>query len=363
MRLTAKDIAKIVGGTIHGDENIVVDKASAVQQADETTLTFAANDTNLRRLSGCPAAIAIVDEENLEAACDIFHGVVVSVSCDVEQSFLHVAQSLHPPREPRKTGVSPAADVAASAMIGGETNIHPNATISEHVEIGIGCTIFPGAYLGRGVKLGDNVTLHPNVVLYDNVSVGDNCTIHANSVIGSAGFGYRQIDGQHVHIPHVGTVRVEANVEIGACTTIDRAKVGETVVGRGTKIDNLVMVAHNCEIGEHNLLAAHVALAGSATTGKYVVCAGQVGVADHVDIGDGAVFGAKSGVHRSMPGGETYLGAPAAPIHETRRQWMALRKLPDMRETLRDLEREVASLKQTLGTVNAANVDGQTKAA
>ncbi len=355
MRLTTSEIAKIVGGTIYGDENATISRAAPVLQADEETLTFAANDVNLARLPGCKAPIAIVAESDVSSLDRSCVPTLISVASNVEETFLRVAQSLHPRRKPRQVGISPAADVAASAVIGGGTQIHPNATISEDVEIGTGCTIFPGVFLGCGVKVGNNVVLHPNVVIYEDVTIGNNCTVHANATIGADGFGYRPIDGRHVRIPHVGVVEIQDDVDVGAGTTIDRAKVGATVIGRGTKIDNQVMVAHNCELGEHNLLASQAGLAGSVTTGSYVVFAGQVGVADHVDVGEGAIFGAKCGVHRSMPGGETYLGAPAAPISETRKQLMALRKLPDMRKTVREMEKELSQLKQQIGSIRDAD--------
>ena len=352
MRLTANEIAKLVGGRVLGDGDAVAEHAAPVHQADNNALTFAANEANLRLLPECSAPIAMVAEsdETIEHPADSM--TLVTVPTDVEEAFLLVAQTLHPVRTRTATGISPAADIAPSAIIGGNTNIHANVTVSEDVEIGTGCSIFPGTVIGRGVKIGNNVVLHPNVVLYDDISIGNDCIIHANSVVGADGFGYRPIDGQHVRIPHVGTVRIEDDVEIGACSTIDRAKVGATVIGQGTKIDNQVMVGHNCEIGKHNLLVSQVGFAGSVTTGSYVVCAGQVGVADHVHLGDGAIFGAQCGVHRSMPGGKTYLGAPAAPVDETSRQLMSLRKLPQLRKTVRTMEKELAALKASLEAQN-----------
>lgn len=355
MRLTAIEIANAINGTVHGDENASVSVAKSVQQAGPDALTFAANDANLQKLAATTAAIAIVAPQDLEAAQANPDLTVITSNADIETSFLNIAARLHERPEPRQTGISPAADIASSAVIGEGTHIHPNATISENVEIGACCTIYPGVFVGQDAKVGDNVTLYPNAVIYDGVTIGNNVTLQANTVIGADGFGYRTQDGEHVRIPHLGTVRIEDNVEIGACSTIDRAKVGETVIGAGTKIDNHVMVAHNCELGKHNLLASQVGFAGSTTTGDYVVCGGQVGVADHVHLGHGAVFGAKCGVHRDMPGGQTYLGAPASPIDETRRQLMAIRKLPDMRKSLRAAEKQLAALVATIASLEAAN--------
>jgi UDP-3-O-[3-hydroxymyristoyl] glucosamine N-acyltransferase len=163
-------------------------------------------------------------------------------------------------------------------------------------------------------------------------------------VIGADGFGYRTIEGRHVRITHFGSVRIEDDVEVGAATTIDRAMVGETIIGAGTKLDNLVMIGHNCEIGRHNLFVSQVGLAGSVTTGDYVVCAGQTGVADHVHLGAGCVLGAKSGVHKDIPAGQRYIGAPATPESEARRIVMTQQKIPEMRKQLRALERQVQEL-------------------
>ena len=214
----------------------------------------------------------------------------------------------------------------------------------EDASIGDNCSIGHGVVIGAGCRIGNNVTIHPNSVLYDDVIVGNDVTIHATCVIGADGFGYRLVDGRHEHLPHYGTVRICDDVEIGAGTTIDRAKVGETVIGSGTRIDNQVMIGHNCVIGRNNLLVSQVGCAGSVTTGDYVVCAGQVGIADHVHLGDGAIIGAKAGVHRDMPGGQSYLGAPASPAGEATRQLMALKKLPELRSTVKKLQKEIATL-------------------
>ena len=232
----------------------------------------------------------------------------------------------------------------ATAQIGKETNIHPGAHIGPGVVIGDRCDIHPGAVVGRGCRLGNDVVLYPHAVLYDEIIVGDRAIIHAGAVIGADGFGYRLVDGRHERIPHYGTVRIGADVEIGADTTVDRAMVDETVIGEGTKLDNLVMIGHNCEIGRHNMFVSQVGLAGSVTSGDYVVCAGQVGIADHVHLGTGSVLGAKAGVHKDVPAGERQFGCPAIPEAECKRVVMSQMKLPEMRQTLRALERQVEVL-------------------
>jgi UDP-3-O-[3-hydroxymyristoyl] glucosamine N-acyltransferase len=266
------------------------------------------------------------------------------VAGDPKDAFFSALKRLKPARPPLSIGQSPQAFIHPNAKIGPHTNVHPGATIGSGVVIGSHCEIHPGVSIGPGCRIGDRVSLHPNVVLYHDVTLGNRVTVQAGSVIGADGFGYRTRDGRHERIPHFGTVRIEDDVDIGACTTIDRAVIGETVIGEGTKIDNNVVIAHNCLLGKHNLLVSQVGFAGSVTTGDYVVCAGQVGIADHVNIGSGAILGAKAGVHKDLAGGKTYLGAPAAPIEEATRAVMTLQKLPQLRQSLRELERQMAAL-------------------
>ncbi len=185
--------------------------------------------------------------------------------------------------------------------------------MAEDVVIGEHCDIHPGVSIGPGCRIGDHTILYPNVVLYHDVQIGQRVILHAGAVIGTDGFGYQLAEGKHQKLHHYGHVRIEDDAEIGANTTIDRALVGETIIGQGTKIDNLVMIAHNCELGQHNVLASQVGFAGSVTTGDYVVCAGQVGIADHVHLGTGSVLAAQAGVHKSLAGGKVYFGGARQP--------------------------------------------------
>jgi UDP-3-O-[3-hydroxymyristoyl] glucosamine N-acyltransferase len=190
-------------------------------------------------------------------------------------------------------------------------------------------------------------------VLYPDVIVGNRVVLHAGVVLGCDGFGYRMVNGRHEWIPHLGTVRIGDDVEIGACSTVDRAMIGETVIGEGSKLDNHVMVGHNCEVGKHNILVSQVGLAGSVTTGDYVVCAGQSGVADHVHLGDGCRLAAKTGAHKDLPGHQTYIGTPAAPEAEARRIVMAQQRLPELRKHLRDLEKQVSEISARVRALEA----------
>ena len=345
--LTATEIAQALHAQLLGNPDVEIDDVQILERATARDLTFVGNQKNLSRLKQSAARLIIVPlavRDELPAA-DNRTFVLVP---EAEPAFLTIAGLLRPPRQRPNIGISAHAVVHDSARIGANTNIHPHAVIGADVTIGHSCDIHAGVVVGDGCSIGDNVVLHPGTVLYSDVQIGNHVIIHAGCVIGADGFGYRFVNGGHQRLPHFGIVRICDDVEIGACTTIDRAKVGETVIGTGTRIDNLVMIGHNCQIGRHNLLVSQVGFAGSVSTGDYVVCAGQVGVADHVHLGDGAIVGAKAGVHRDMPGGQTYLGAPAGPVAETTRQLMALKRLPDLRDTVRQLEREMAELRRRL---------------
>jgi UDP-3-O-[3-hydroxymyristoyl] glucosamine N-acyltransferase len=196
--------------------------------------------------------------------------------------------------------------------------------------------------------------VHPNAVLYRGVQIGNRVIVHATAVIGADGFGYRFSEGRFIHLPHTGTVILEDDVEIGAGATVDRAMIGATVVGTGTKVDNQVMIAHNCRIGRHNAFAAQVGFAGSATTGDYVICGGQVGIADHAHIGTGCAVGAMAGVSGTIPDGERYHGIPARPEKEALKAHLVMGKLPEMRVQLRELEKTVKTLQATVAALTAA---------
>jgi UDP-3-O-[3-hydroxymyristoyl] glucosamine N-acyltransferase len=217
--------------------------------------------------------------------------------------------------------------------------------VGANAKIGKNCHIHHQVSIGPDCTLGDDVILYPGVVLYEGTVLGNRVTIHANTVIGADGFGYRLKEGRHCKVPQLGHVEIGDDVEIGACTTIDRATFEATRIGAGTKIDNLVQIAHNCQIGQHNLLVSQVGIAGSSSTGDYVVMAGQVGVTDHAHIGTGAVIGAQAGVTKDIPPGQRYLGAPAKPEREVKRVAICLEKLPD-------IWRDIKRIKKQLGVAD-----------
>jgi UDP-3-O-[3-hydroxymyristoyl] glucosamine N-acyltransferase len=206
--------------------------------------------------------------------------------------------------------------------------------VGEDSEVGANTSVHAGVVIGRGCSVGVDAVLHPHVVLYDDCVLGDRTVVHAGAVIGADGFGYRTVDGRHEKVPQLGWVEIGDDVEVGAGTTIDRGTFGPTRIGAGTKIDNLVMVAHNCRVGRDNLLAAQAGIAGSSTTGDGVVMGGQSGAIDHVVIGDRTVVGAQTAVLRSVPADGRVLGYPARPAWRTKRVWVVLARLPEMRRCL-----------------------------
>lgn len=351
MEATVGFLAARLQGELLGDPNHVIQDAQALRKAESHCISFLGDDTRIRELESTQAGAIIVGKKKLseipEAQRANFNFIVVP---DAMESFITVLKQFRPERTRPTVGLSHRAIIAPTAQVGANTNIYPGASIGEHVSIGSNCDIHPGVVISDGVVIGNDVTIFPNAVLYPDVVVGNRVIIHASAVIGADGFGYRFKGGRFHKIPQLGSVRINDDVEIGACATIDRGMIGPTVIGEGTKIDNLVQVAHNCEIGKHNVFASQVGFSGSATTGDFVRIAGQVGIANQVHLGEGCSLGAKSGVHRDIPAGETHVGYPARPHDEAFKIVMAEQKLPEMRVKLRELERQVAKLTAALSS-------------
>jgi UDP-3-O-[3-hydroxymyristoyl] glucosamine N-acyltransferase len=344
MAIRVAALGEWLDGRVLGDETLLIDRARSLSKAGPGSIAFfrGTKVAGLEPVAG--AAILIARELETEAARLVRAHCAFLVVKNPKDALIRVAGHFAPRRARPEIGISCDAYVSATARVGKGTNIHPGAHVGAGVILGDRCDIHPGAILGPGCRLGDDVVIHPNVVLYPDVIVGNRVVLHAGVVIGSDGFGYRTTADRHERYPHFGTVRIEDDVEVGANSAIDRALVDETVIGQGTKLDNLVMIGHNCEIGRHNLIVSQCGLAGSVTTGDNVVCAGQVGVADHVHLGARCVLGAKAGVHKDVPDGERYVGVPAVPEVECMRVVMATQRLPELRQQFRKLERQVANL-------------------
>ncbi len=341
---TLGQLAVRVGGEVRGNAALEIHAAAALGKAGPHEISFAGDEKHLRVLAESRAGACLVGRQYRDSPLLEDARASLLFVDDPQDAFIAVLREFRGTAPRPKVGISPAAIISGSARIGPDCNIYPGAFVDDNVAIGARCDLYPGTYIGRDCRIGDDCILYPHAVLYADVRLGDRVIVHASAVLGADGFGYRFRNGHFEKIPQLGSVTVENDCEIGACATIDRGMIGATVIGEGTKLDNLVMIGHNCELGRHNAFASQVGLAGSVTTGDYVRCAGQVGVADHVHLGRGCTLGAKAGVHKDIPEGETQIGYPARPEQEQLRIVMATGKVPEMRKALRDLEVRVEKL-------------------
>jgi UDP-3-O-[3-hydroxymyristoyl] glucosamine N-acyltransferase len=348
MHATLAELAVLVDGQVVGDGRLMIVGAATVRDAEPGQITLVDQAEKAHLLEQCLAAAVVAPRDFVPKALP-----AIQVD-DVHRAFAAIVSHFCPQRTAARSGISSLAAVSPTATIGNDVDIYPFATIGDGVTIGDGSTIHSGVHVLAGSQIGDNVTIFPNAVLYENTIVGPRCLIHANAVLGAYGFGYGFVEGRHVLSAQLGNVILGADVEVGAGTTIDRGTYGPTSIGEGTKIDDSVMIAHNCRIGRHNMLCSQVGVAGSTTTGDYVVMAGQVGVRDHVHIGDGAVLGAMAGVTNDVPPGARMIGIPATPERDQKIKQAAFSKLPEMRRQLKQLQRAVDALAKELPPENLA---------
>ena len=341
MVATVEQLAALVRGRLVGDGSVSIRSARTVAEAGPGDITFIESERYAKLLRSSPASAAIVGPHFNHNRPSIKDDLAVIEVDDPISAFVAVRNHLSGEQKPRWTGIHPQACVAATARIGTNVAIYPFVYVGENAEIGDGTTLFPGVVIGEGCRIGQECTIHPNAVLYPDVVLNDRVEIHAGTVLGGDGFGYRQVSGRHVKIPHTGGLEVGSDVEIGANCAIDRATFEATRIGEGTKIDNLVMIGHNNQIGRHNLLCGQVGIAGSCTTGDNVVMAGQAGIKDKTQIGDGVIVGAQAGVHRNIPSGQQVLGSPAIPVREQRRIFQMIARLPEMHRQFRQLAAQI----------------------
>lgn len=351
MQVPLSQLASLTGGVIIGDASRVIERTAPLHTADAVSITFAEKPEKVDWNSIKDVAAVVTPQGAAAAIPDRFAQLVVA---SPKTAFEIIAKFFHPQVETIALGVSPRASVASSAKIGHNVSIGDFAVVGENVEIADGAKIYPGVVLMSNVRVGANTVLFPNVVVYENVQIGANCILHANCVLGAYGFGYDSSSGVHQLAAQYGTVVVEDNVEIGACATVDRGAYDATYIGEGTKIDNHVMIAHNCKLGKRNMICASVGIAGSVVTGDYVVMAGRVGMRDHVTVGDFATIGAMAGVMTDVPAKARIVGIPATPEKEQFRKQAALAKLPETLKDYRKLREEVAQLEERLRTLEDA---------
>jgi len=334
MQITVDEISKLLGGEVIGNPALVVKGFAPADRAQSSDLTFAENENYFARAEQSAAAAVIVDGPFVSK-----NKTVIRVS-NARLAYAKILPLFFP--EPTfSPGIHPTAIIAATAQIDPSAHIGPYCVIAENVSIGARSVLQGSDFLAPDCHLGEDVNLFPHVTLYARTEIENRVRIHSGSVIGADGFGYVPDGGMHRKVAQIGNVILRDDVEIGANVTIDRGALGPTVVGKGSKIDNLVQIAHNVTIGEHCLIVSQAGIAGSTRLGNYVVLAGQVGLAGHLKIGNRASIAAQSGVMHNVPDGEKWFGYPAQPDRQTKRQIIALQQLPDLLKRVSELEKKL----------------------
>lgn len=337
------DLAERVGGRVVGDAQRWISGVATLEAAGPGDLAFLTNPRYRRRAEATQAGAVLVGRGVALAGRDLL---------EAEEPYLALAEILalfHPPA-PRRPGISPDARIGRDVRLGSDPAVGPFAVVGDGAVLGDRVSVGAGSVVGEGCAIGDDTVLMARVVLYPGTRVGARCILHSGVVLGSDGFGFATSQGRHRKVPQVGRVVVEDDVEIGANTTVDRGTLGDTVVGRGTKLDNLVMVAHGARLGADCLLAAQSGIAGSTEVGRGVVFAGQSGAAGHLRIGDEAAVGAKSAVLEDVPEGAFVAGIPAVDHRIWKRSQAILGRLPELRAALRRLERRIEALEKAART-------------
>jgi UDP-3-O-[3-hydroxymyristoyl] glucosamine N-acyltransferase len=310
---------------------------ASLHEARAGDVTFFSNPRYLAKLRDCAASVVLVPLDFVEKVAP-----VILLVEKPSEAFATVVAAFAPAEPPHEPGIHPSAVVAPTALISEGVAIGPLAVVEDGAEIGSGSIIGAGCLIGREVSIGKECRLHPGAVIRERCILGKGVILHPGVVIGSCGFGYELHEGRHRKIPQTGIVEIGDDVEIGANSTVDRARFGRTVIGEGTKIDNLVQIAHNVWIGPHSIVCAQVGISGSTRIGSYVTLAGQVGLAGHLEVGDKAVLGAKAGVSKNVPPGSVLIGAPAKPMKEWKEMNFYISQLRKLYERVKELERKLA---------------------
>ena len=341
MEFSAKQIAEMIQGRVEGDQNVTVSTFAKIEEGVPGAISFLSNPKYTHYLYQTKSSIVLVNDDlQLEQP-------VAATLIRVKNAYESVARllQLYEQMKPRKTGVDALAFVSDKATLGKDVYVGAFAYVGDGATVGDGTLIMPHAYVGDGVSVGTNCTINPSVVVYHDCKIGNNVTIHSGSVIGADGFGFAPNQEGYDKIPQIGIVVIEDNVEIGANTCIDRSTMGQTVIHRGVKLDNLIQVAHNCEVGESTVMSAQVGLAGSTKIGAWCMVGGQAGFAGHIHVADRTMIGAQSGVIGNTKGnGEELIGSPPMNPKDFFKAQAVIRRLPDMYKQLASLQRQVEQL-------------------
>ena len=329
---TIREIAELFDGEVYGDTEVKIKGISEIDKAEEGDITFLSNQKYKKFLETTKASCIIVSKIN------IIEGKNLIVVKDPYLAFALLIKYLFGKKKPSFSGTSPLSTIADSAKIGKDVNIGPYCYIGSNVAIGDGTTIYPNVFIDENTSVGKNCLIYSNVSIRENTSIGNDVIIHSGAVIGSDGFGFVWHENKYEKIPQVGRVVLEDDVEIGANCCIDRAAMGETVIKKGAKLDNLIQIAHNVVIGENTAIAAQVGISGSTKVGKFVQIGGQAGFAGHIEIGDNVKIGGQAGITKSVPDGIYITGTPARPFMEQRRLEAVIAKLPKLYKKLLEME-------------------------
>lgn len=344
MEFSAKQIATFIQGEIIGDENATVHTFAKIEEGIPGAISFLSNPKYTPYIYDTQSTIVLVNKDFTPEQ------EVKATLIKVDNAYESLAKllNLYEMSKPKKTGIHSLAFVAETAKIGKDVYIAPFACIGDHAEIGDNTVIHPHATVGGGAKVGSNCIIYSGATVYHDCRIGNNCILHSGCVIGADGFGFAPTPQGYEKIPQIGIVILEDNVEVGANTCIDRATMGATVIHSGVKLDNLIQIAHNDEIGSHTVMAAQVGIAGSTKVGEWCMFGGQVGIAGHSKIGDKVNLGAQSGVPGNIKSGSQLIGTPPMELKQYFKASIAQKSLPEMQIELRNLRKEIEELKQQL---------------
>lgn len=332
------EIAELIGGKLIGDADIVIRGACGLKEAQEGDISFIANPRYEHLLESTRAS-AVITSKDIQPKSK-----AVIITENPSLAFTKVVSLIAPRDIPHPRGIHKAAITGKNVTLGKGTALGAYSVVEDYASIGDGSVVYPGCYIGQGTSIGKDCVIYPNVSIRENITIGSRVIIHSGCVIGSDGFGFVNVEGVHHKIPQTGTVEVGDDVELGANVTIDRARFGKTIIGKGTKIDNLVQIAHNVVIGENCVIVAQVGIAGSATIGKNVILAGQAGVAGHINIGDNAIVMGQAGATKSIPANTQVFGYPAKPYQKAKRIMACFNRLPEFVREFSEMKKELAAL-------------------
>ena len=344
MSITLQELATHCHARLEGgNPDDLIDSAADITTAHAGQLTQLTNPKYSKYLEHSTASACIIGADFKIPS--VPKQLALLICADPEISFIHALHLLHPAPTPALS-IAPQAVVADNVSLGEAIHIGPYAIINDHSSIGSHSQIMAGAYIGQHCKIGQHCQIHPYAVIYDNVEIGDHVIIHSGAIIGADGFGYKFRNHQHITVPQVGNVRIDDHVEIGANTCIDRGALGSTVIGQGSKIDNLVQIGHNNQVGKHVIMCGQVGVSGSCTIHDYAIFAGSAGIADHLTIGQGAVIMARAGVANDVPAASHVFGSPAKDKRTAYKEHVALTKLPELLKKVKHLEDQLHDLLQ-----------------